>query len=50
MCQGYDIKQSHGEVPVMLELWGRQSTTSLPLLPGQLWTGMAAPERALSIG
>ena len=21
-CLGYDIKQSDGEVPVMLELWG----------------------------
>ena len=24
-CPGHDIKQSHGEVPVMLELWGMQS-------------------------
>ena len=33
---GYDIKQSDGEVPVMLELWGMQSTSSLPSLPGSL--------------
>ena len=25
-CPGYDIKQSAGEVPVMLELWGMRST------------------------
>ena len=28
-CLGYDTKQSDGEIPVMLELWGMQST---PLL------------------
>ena len=43
-CPGYDNKQSDGEVPVMLELWGMQSTPSLPLLP------MVAPERVLSMG
>ena len=36
-CPGYDTKQSDSEVPVMLELWGMQSTPSLPLLPGPLW-------------
>ena len=45
---GYDIKQSDGEVPEMLELWGMQRTLSLPLLPGPLWLGMVAPERVLS--
>ena len=40
---GYDTKQSDGEVPVMLELWGMRSTLSLPLLPGPLWPGMVAP-------
>ena len=34
-CPGYD-KQSDGEAPVMLELWGMWSTPSLPLLPGPL--------------
>ena len=29
-CPGNDTKQSDGEVPVMLELWGMQSTSSLP--------------------
>ena len=36
MCPGYDTKQSDGEVPVMLGLWGIRSTPSLPLLPGPL--------------
>ena len=49
-CPGYDTKQSDGEVPVMLELWGMQSTPSLPLLPGPLWLEMVAPVRALSMG
>ena len=39
-CPGYDTKQSDHEVPVMLGLWGMQSTPSLPLLPGPLWAGM----------
>ena len=46
---GYDAKQSHDEVPMMLGLWGMQSTLSLPLLPGPLWPGMVAPDRALSM-
>ena len=33
-CHAYDIKQSDNEAPVMQELWGIQSTLSLPLLPG----------------
>ena len=28
-CPGYDTKQSDGEVPVILELWGMQSIPSL---------------------
>ena len=34
-CPRYDTKQSHGEVLVMLELWGMRSTSSL--LPGPLF-------------
>ena len=49
-CPGYDTKQSDGEVPVLLELWGMQSTPSLPLLPGPLWPGVVAPNRTLSMG
>ena len=49
-CPGYDTKQSDGKSSVMLELWGMQCTPSLPLLPGPLWPGMVAPDRALSMG
>ena len=35
---------------MILELWGMRSTPSLPLLPGPLWPGVVAPERALSMG
>ena len=48
-CHGYDTKQSDGEVPVMLGLWGMRSTPSLSLLPGPLWPGVVAPDRALSM-
>ena len=34
----------------MLELWGIQSTPSLPLPPGPLWPGVAAPDRVVSMG
>ena len=49
-CPGYDTKQSNGEVPAVLELWGMRSTPSLPSLPGPLWPGAVAPDRALSMG
>ena len=49
-CPRYDAKQSDGEVPVMLELWGMQSTPSLPLLPGQFKPVVATPDRVLSMG
>ena len=49
-CPGHYTKQSDGEVPMMLELWGMRSTSSLPLLPGPLWLRMVAPDRALSMG
>ena len=49
-CPIYDTKQSDGEVPAVLELWGMRSTPSLPLLPGPLWPGVVAPDRALSMG
>ena len=49
-CPGYDTKQSDGEVPAVLELWGKRSTPSLPSLPGPLWPGVVASDRALSIG
>ena len=34
---GYDTKQSNGEVPVMLGLWGMQSTPSLHELSISFW-------------
>ena len=48
-CPGYDTKQSDGELPVIVELLGMQSTPSLPLLPVPLWPGMVAPDRAQSM-
>ena len=45
----YDTKQSDHEVPVMLELWGMQSTPSLLSLPGSLCPGMVAPNWILSM-
>ena len=45
MCPGYDTKQSDGEVPAVLELWGMRSTPSLPSLPGSLWPSMVAPDK-----
>ena len=45
-----DTKQSDGEVPVMPELWGTQSTPSLLTLSGPLGHGGKAPDRALSMG
>ena len=48
-CPVYDTKQSDGEVPVMLELWGIWSTPSLPLSPGPLWPDMVVPDRVLSM-
>ena len=36
-AEGYDTKQSDGEVSVMLGPWGIRSTPSLPLLSGPLW-------------
>ena len=47
---GYDRKQSDDEIPVMLELWGMQSTPSLPIFPDLRWPRMVAPARALSMG
>ena len=46
----YDTKKSDGEVLVMLELWGMRRTPSLQSLPGSVWPGVVAPDRALSMG
>ena len=47
MTPGYDTKQSDGEVPVIVELWGMRSTLLLPSLSGPLWPGVVAPDRVL---
>ena len=49
-CPRYDAKQSDGEVPVMLELCGMRSPSSLLSVPGPLWSAMVAPDRVLSMG
>ena len=49
-CPGYDTKQSDAEAPVILELWGIQSSPSLQSLPGPLWPGVVALDRVLSSG
>ena len=48
-CLGYDLKQSDGEAPVLLELWGMWGTSSLPLLPDSLWHRVVTPNRVLSM-
>ena len=45
----YEDKPSDDEAPVMLELWGMQSTPSLTLFPVPLWLGMVVPNRILSL-
>ena len=46
----YDTKQSDGEVPVILTLWGIRSTPLLSSFPGPLWPGVVEPDRVLSMG
>ena len=41
---------SDAEAPVMLELLRIQSTPSLPLLPGPLWSGVIPLDWVLSMG
>ena len=49
-CPVYDTKQSDGEAPVMLELWGMRSTPSFPSFPGLLCPRVIATDRVLSVG
>ena len=49
-CPGYETKQSDGEAPGMLKLWGMRSTPLLPSLPAPFWPGVVAPDRVLSMG
>ena len=48
-CHGYDTKQPHGEVKMILEFRGMRTTHSLPSLPGLVWPGAVVPNRALSM-
>ena len=49
-CPRCNIKQSNGEVPVMLKLWGMQNTPLWPSLLGPLRPGIVATDRVLSMG
>ena len=49
VCSDYDIKQTDGEAPVVVELWEMRSTPSLWLFPGPLCPGVVAPDRVLSV-
>ena len=49
-CPVYDIKPSDSEAPVMLELWGMQSTSSMLSHPGPLTPRVVVPNRVLSMG
>ena len=46
---GYDTKQSDGEAPVILEIWGMQSTPTLPSLPCLLRPEVVTPDKVLSM-
>ena len=48
-CPGYEMKQSDGEAPVILRLWGMQSTPLLPSFPAPLRFAVVAPDRVLSM-
>ena len=47
---GYETKQSDGEAPLMVELWGLRSNPSVQSLPSPLWPGVVASDRVRSIG
>ena len=47
-CPRYDIKLFDVEVPA-LDIWRMWSTSSLPLLPGPLWSRVKSPDRVLSM-
>ena len=46
----YDTKQSNGQAPVILEIWGMWCTPLLPSLPGSHWPGLVALDRVLCMG
>ena len=48
-CPDYGAKQSDGQVPVMLELWGNTEYPFIVIAPRFTLTGVVAPDRVLSI-
>ena len=48
ICTSHVFMYGYLTVPVMLELWGMQSTPSLPSLPDLLRPEVIAPDRFLS--
>ena len=44
-CPRYNTKQSDDEAPLMLELRGMRSTSSMPSLPGPFWPRVVAPDK-----
>ena len=46
-CLENDTKKTHGEVPVILELWGMRSTLLSLSLPAPVRPGEVAPDRVL---
>ena len=50
LCDLDSLKYVNGEASVMQEIWGMRSTLLLPSLPGPLWPGVVAPDKALSMG
>ena len=43
-CPDYGTKESDGEIPVKLELWGMRSSPLLPSLQGPFKPGMVASD------
>ena len=48
-CPWFEIRQSDGEAPVVLEFWGMGITPSLPFYPGPFWTEVVAPDSVLPV-
>ena len=43
----YDTKQSDGQIPIMLKIWGN---AEYPFIAIALWHGVVVYDRALSMG
>ena len=49
-CSTYNSRQSDGEAPVMLELWGMRRNPLWSSLQGSLWPSVVARDNVLSMG